>query len=281
MQDWLNSIIQFVVAIGTLFLAFMAYMQIKENRLIENVKIHSNVLKEFLRQWQVKYLLKIPPAESDDKCYNFVFDEPSTEILSFTKRENLLYEDIKNHLPFEYNILYERWSEHKELISKYDEKRKNLLENIKNDLDRTKKTNFPALTIYARAVSLGLKGILGRSSIYDYSVEERIDYILKYGTHEKYWVYGKVHKAPDDKASDGRKSVIPKLRERSEIAELRAEHETVADNYNIKYKEEIKEILTIESKLIKSQEEISTMLEDIILIPTLPKECKYIKNALK
>lgn len=276
MHDWLNSMIQLAVAVGTLFLACMAYKQIKENTLIENVKIHSNVLKEFLRQWQEKYLLKIPPAESEYKCYNFVIDEPSTEVLSFTKRENLLYEDMKNHLPSEYNILYERWSGYKELIRTYDEKRNNLRENVKNDLDRTKRTSFPAFTIYSRAVSLGLKGILGRASIYDYLVEERIDYILLYGTHKMNWEYGRVRKAPDE-----RKSESEKLREKSEIENLKAEHETVAENYTIKYKEEIKEILTIEGNLNKSREEIFTMLEDIMLIPTLPKECKYIKKALK
>jgi hypothetical protein len=276
MHDWLNSLIQLAVAVGTLILACMAYKQIKENRLIENVKIHSNDLKEFLRQWKEKYLLKIPPAESDYKCYNpaVVLDEPPTfdepTKFSFTIKENLLYEDIRNHLPSEYNKLNERWSEYKELIRSYDEKRKNLLENIKNDLDRTKKTTFPAVSIYARAVSLGLKGILCRASIYDYSVEKRIDYILKYGTHEKYWVYDTVST-----------TMVPDDERESEIAKLRADHENISKDYNIKYKEEIKEILTIERNLIERREEISIMLEDIILIPNLPKECKYIKNALK
>ena len=267
MYDWLNSILQFAVALGTLCLAYMAYIQINENRLNENVKIHSNDLKEFLRQWEGKYLVIIPPAESEDKCYNFVFNEPSAVVLSFTKRENLLYEDIKIHLPSEYKILHERWSEYKESTRKYDEKRKTLSENIETDLDRTKRTKFPSFTIYARAVSLGLKGI--RASIYDYSEEKRKDYILKYGNHEKEGTYGTV---PETMAPDERKY---------EIVKLRGEHETVAQNYNIKYKDEIKEILTIERKLIKSRDEISTMLVDISLITTFPKECKYIKNAFK
>ncbi len=270
----ISTLANLAVATGTLFLAWMAYRQIKENRLIENVRIHSNMLKELLREWKEKRLPYIGSAESLDRCCEpiFIIDEPPSfsqsipSDLLFTVENIILFKDVKNHLPEEHKILFDKWNDFKELIIDYDNKRYNLFKKMSDDVQKTSSTQFTIDSVYIKTISL-IKEEESLPVIYDYYYESPQvaglgDYKFWYGTR-KYQIFSK-------------------FVNKDEIEKIKTNHKIISEEYSKKYEKDIKEIISIEYNLKKIRSELNKIIDDLTLYPLIPnKNCKYIKNAFK
>ncbi len=244
----ISTVANLFVAAGTIALALVAYKQMTENRLIENVKHHSNDIKELLHQWN-NSIPEITIAESVDS--NSIF-----ELAPLYNVENHpLFTDIKNHLPDEHRAFFDKWNRFKEQISEYNTKKQQLFRNFVEHVDEECNTRFPANSIYARAVSL-VKEEMFLPMLWYYS-----------GAGEEV-IYESIQKSITLGWGD---------RERME-----KNHTNVSKWYSGKFNNEIKEVMEIERRLIKDRINIKKMIIDLTFYPSFPNpKCKHIQGAFK
>jgi hypothetical protein len=247
-DPFISTLANLLVAIGTIFLAVMAYKQIKEGRIVENVKNHSNDLKELLRQWN-KSLPEITSSESVGN--NFTFESAYL----YSVENHPLYNDIKNHLPDGYKELFNKWNDFKEQISVYNDKKQKIFNNFTDYFDKESNTNFESGSIYARAVGL----IKEESSLHItwdyYNMGEE----LRYGRMQVYYTLGW-----------------------GDMKRIEENHTKISRQYSTKYDKEIRDVIEINRQLEKDRREISKNINDLTFYPSFPNmKCKHIKGAFK
>lgn len=269
--EWLvTSVINGAVAIGTLYLVYITYKQIKEN----NARIHMADLRELVNNW-LNFLPNVQRAESTEYSHdNFsIYEHGSLSLNSpldkkyvpplFSIENHALFEDIFHHFP----NLKDSWN--KKAIKDYDDTRKRLIEKIDEDVKHKKiysginfniRKGFP-LSVYTEIICL----TKGENSGYNYEtiymnatpVDKRVN--LNYSLGE--------HACP-----------LAEM-ENDKIEDVKKIHIDIIKECKIKYDDDIKKIIEMEKKLINNRKELISTLENIThyIIPPKP-DCKYIKS---
>ncbi len=264
----MNDILQGISAIGVFVMAYLTYKKLREDRLMKNVEIHNDTLKDFLCQWRDRLPI-IVPAETFSNCYeDYGFEVPELSIRNYDDTKfNIegnvsLFEDMKRHLYGKYDTLFNDLDQYKRKIIDYDNSRYDLYKDIRDHIQIQRRDTFPPESIFTKAIS-STKKDNALTTIYDYNYDKD-DKRLEYRTGKNIYILKTVH---DDK----------------EIDEIKGDFEKISRDYNIfKFKEKIDRIMIYETELKNLRTKLCIAIDGLILTPILPNmSCEYIKNSFK
>lgn len=275
--DWLmnniDRIIQAAVAVGTLSLAIITYLQMRENY----VKDHNSELKEVLKKWLQWFdrLLKVKSESPLLYTDNAGHLEGSQ---FFVIEKNALFNDIFHHVP----NLKDTWRNFKNLIYDFDKNREELIEKI-DEYIKQKGFNYCDLSlgyntqdgssksIYVEAVCL----TKGKKSEYDYRVDEPPPNFIRYFGINK------------NSGHDLTIAILPST-QRDKVEEIKTEHKKLIEECKVKYIKEIEKIIEIEGEIKASYDNLKSILEkndhkqrlDHMNCEYLPKFVKTFRDAI-
>lgn len=251
--DWLinniDRIIQAAVAVGTLSLAYIAYLQMRENY----VKAHIIELKKLLKQW-LNDLPNLPDILKAAESTYFYINE--NELVSniphlFSIENTILFNDALYHLPH----LEDTWNDFKNLIYTFDNNKRKLIVRIDADI-KQKGFNYcdptgvyntrdgSSKSVYVEAVC----SIRGKESGYKEIIDE-IPQGVKLVRRDKNNNFPELVIA-----------ILPKT-EHDKVEKIKAEHKKLIEDSKVIYINEINEIIELEGKITASNKNLRTILE--------------------
>ncbi|VVB92442.1 Uncharacterised protein [uncultured archaeon] len=159
-SSWLIShevaIREWLLAIGTLILALVAYLQVRasyrqisESRFQRKIETHNEDLRKLFQQWHDH----VPRIPNESEFYDLHF-----LLLPMFFEQEALFSDLEKHLPAKYENLMQKWSNFRELIKRYCQLRQEIFDKINaliSDMqNEALNCKFPPDSIFLKANSL-------------------------------------------------------------------------------------------------------------------------------
>lgn len=267
--SWLNGnssaltmIFTLVLAVATVALAYVSYLQVKasnrqisESRLIRKIEKHNEQLRNLFHFWW-EYLPR--PPETGFEVY---------DLLPAIFEEDPLFTDLEKHFPPRFKDLLKKWEYYKDLRQKYHQKQKEIVDKITDLISNKQKEaagyDFPPLSVYLKAIEL-----LTDKKYYDY-----IDEIRVYAEPTTYRLkYERIGGGIGFQLS---RESIGYTKE--EINKLKGQHENVSNIVKKEYEKDIKTLIDIEGELKEIFREFKVSLNKITRYPEYNNMvCEYI-----
>lgn len=247
------------VAGGTLILAIVAYLQVRaSNKQIEvskfqrRIEKHNEDLKNLIKYWRENF----PETPfTGFKIYEFFSD----------LEENLLFFDLKNHLPEKYRNIMEKWERYKDLGQKYCDQQAEIIRKIKILISEThnEESKYNPYPVYLKAIEL---------------ITDRNHYLIT--KKETVHMEPKLYSLSYEKVSGIVKYPLimddPNLQE-EETVDITRFHEEISNIAKREYKKEIENLVDIENEMTQIFKELQYNLRILTIYPEYNNmNCEYI-----
>jgi len=259
-----------LVAIGTISLAIVAYKQINQSRLENRIREHQKDLKQLFRDWYEE-LSNIPQHEAP-----YLIDNPNYKI-----QENELFEDLKIHIPVlpEFKNFEKIWDECITKTADIYQRQSEIIDKIENDIEitsflnkfwrgidnkqRSEKIHDISMSVYLHAGCIVARKNCEKN--YSKKVRYSTDLLELYYSHPS--LKKEIHLAENH----GYKDFDPQK-----------DHIEICKKVASEYKADIEKNIDIEIKLVDRIKEMKDMLKMLIPYPEYAKmdRCKYTKQNL-
>lgn len=257
-KEWLGIIIDFTVALGTIFLAIVSYLQVRashklisESRFQSRIDKHNIELKNMFKTW-------IDRLEEPPKTGHHIYNK--NLILSLLQIENINYNlflDSMTHLPAKHIDLEIKWNNYKILYDRYIEKQDEIISKINSEQQQKSSVIFPPESIYIRAIQL-----LNSNKYYRYEKNP--------ATNNE--IYYKSDDYPGWEITHAVSKNMPY------ITNNQGSHEKAAFFTKQEYEIDIKSIISIEIELNDWFKELKDRLEDLTNYAEYSNmNCEYVK----
>lgn len=270
------AIREWMVAFGTIFLAIMAYYQVKasykqisESRLQRRIETHSKDLKQLFRDWNEELTnisqYKVP----------YLIDEPSYKI-----EEDVLFEDSKMHILSlqKFGDFDKIWQDYKEKAKEVYQRQTEIIDKIQTDDKITEFLNNFWSNIENKKRSQTIQDI--SKSVY---LQAGCIVACKICKNYSNDYFTKNHLLSDLYYSH------PSLKNKILLAENKGEnnfepqkhHENICNQIVSEYKDDFKKIIDFENELIILSKNMTDKLKMLIRYPEYDKMdcCEWVKRS--
>ena len=261
MYEWLLSITQFLVAVGTFVLAAMVYKQILDSRRIQARETHTKALQDFLTSWKSQI----------EQVYVHVdlMHQMKEEPYSLPVETTPLFDDLRMHL-HKGSGLMDSYARYKQLRTRFSEIAFELFSTIQKDsCAKTGQKLTEGDRMGLRREYIGklnkqyLTFALRSKETYGDGVEHRID-----GNAPRLNVI-----------FDG--STIAWVRDSTTAEKIvRVHREMLRDFTNSRYQTPITNLMEIESSIKKEVATLRWEMDEVLAQPLVATDCKYIRRSL-
>lgn len=271
--SWLISheiaIREWSLAIGTLILALVAYLQVRasykqisESRLQRKIEKHNEDLRELFQKWHDSVSRNIIPDESKFYNINYLLSPMSFE-------QEALFSDLEKHLPAKYEDLMKKWGHCRELIKKYCQLREEIFNKIDalilSDMQKDELiSKFPPESIFFKAIAL-----LTGKEYCNYKTEENANAFLETTR------YGLSYKDSDGFGFQLTPQNIGFSKE--EINKIKIHHENMSEIFKTDYETNINNLINVRNELEEMFKELKDNLIKLTKYPDYNNmTCEYI-----
>ena len=268
MLSWISVIVNSLVALGTLILAYMAYKSINESRRAKLSEIHTSELKNLIKSWKDQ----LPSVPAPD---NPIMSHPNP--IKHQIEEHRLFPDIQNHTSSDLDVI-KTWEEFKKQLDGYAEKRYELFKAIRDiSLKKTKLDYDPDLsekkdgiskyfsrTIYEQLVLWAIS----KEKKYNNTLQHKINESGgEYIVHLVRWSGSPLFKVSKKELIDETIKVYNDLKDNPDkLLEL--------------FREKVDSILRLKESLEDMHGRLAQMLDKLLSIPVYYQICEHINRAL-
>lgn len=261
MYEWLLSITQFLVAVGTFFLAAMVYKQILDSRRIQAREIHTKALQDFLTSWkdQIRRVYVMPESmhQRKEKAYSLPVETTP------------LFDDLERHL-HKGSKLMESYAIYKALQTRFSEVAFELFSTIEKD--SCAKTGM-RLTGGDR---MGLRReYIGKLH------QQYLTFALKSEPFFREGVKAQIQgTAPNlSVVFDGSHIAWVTDSEKADMI-VRVHGEMLRDFTNSRYQTPAENLIQIESSIDIEVASLRWEMDEVLAQPLVATDCKYIRRSL-
>ncbi|MCJ2563306.1 MAG: hypothetical protein LN417_04370 [Candidatus Thermoplasmatota archaeon] len=265
MSDWISLLVESLVAVGTLSLAVMVLLQMRESRKALARQIHAEQLRDFLEQWR----------EAIERAYvekHTIFRQRYTP--SNVVESNPLFDDVKAHLHKESGLMesHSRYTKH---WMKFRQAGYSLYERIRTD--SCAKTDEKLTT----GSETGL-----RDAFITTLNEQYLTYASKNEVEYKESV---AHRIEGQTSTTGRRRVIfmgsgseiAVVEDKSKASVVRDTHKQMLRDYtNSRYNDLAARLVETSSEINTEVENLYREIDELIAQPLFAGDCKYIQRSL-